>query len=84
MSMKKKENHNGSYSLRKELALAPGYLLLVTWVGFTAVVLFWVIGASLSTPADIFRGTVFQFQSGLHFENYARAWISSNIMVPGS
>lgn len=60
------------YSLKKQLALAPGYLLLVTWVGFTAIVLIWVIGASFSTPADIFRGTIFKFTSGLHFENYSR------------
>lgn len=78
--MKKSRGLN-SYSFKKELSMVPGYLLLVTWVGFTAVVLIWVVAASLSTPADIFKGTVFQFSSGVHFENYARAWISSNVSV---
>ena len=83
MSMDKNNKNllDEKYSLKKQLALAPGYLLLVTWVGFTAIVLIWVIGASLSTPADIFRGTIFKFTSGLHFENYSRAWVSSNVSI---
>ena len=79
---KEKESRMGaSYSLKKELSLIPGYLLLVTWVGFTAVILIWVVAASLSTPADIFKGTIFEFSSGIHFENYSRAWVSSNVSV---
>lgn len=77
----KKGEFGGSFSLKKEISLLPGYLLLVTWVGFTAIVLVWVIAASLSTPADIFRGTIFEFNSGLHFENYSRAWVSSKVSV---
>ena len=74
LKTKKKESRMGaSYSLKKELSLIPGYLLLVTWVGFTAVILIWVVAASLSTPADIFKGTIFEFSSGIHFENYSRA-----------
>ncbi len=80
LKMKKRE-FGGSFSLKKEISLIPGYLLLVTWVGFTAIVLIWVIAASLSTPADIFRGTIFEFNSGLHFENYSRAWVSSKVSV---
>lgn len=67
--------------IKRELKLAPGYLLLVTWVGFTAIILFWVIAASLSTTADIFKGTIFDFSTGLHWENYTRAWVSSNVSV---
>lgn len=67
--------------LRGQLKLVPGYLILATWVSFTFVVLFWVIGASLSTTGDIFRGTIFEFSTGLHFENYSRAWIGSNVAV---
>ena len=82
LKTKKKESRMGaSYSLKKELSLIPGYLLLVTWVGFTAVILIWVVAASLSTPADIFKGTIFEFSSGIHFENYSRAWVSSNVSV---
>lgn len=67
-----KEKENNPFSLKKELALAPGYLVLMAWVGFTAVILIWVIAASLSTTGDIFRGTIFEFSTGLHFENYSR------------
>ena len=50
LKTKKKESRMGaSYSLKKEFSLIPGYLLLVTWVGFTAVILIWVVAASLST-----------------------------------
>ena len=40
MRTTKKENRlDGAYNLKKELSMVPGYLLLVTWVGFTAVIL---------------------------------------------
>lgn len=81
MKSKVKEPRVSSFNLKKELSLVPGYLLLIAWVGFTAIVLVWVIAASLGTPADIFSGTVFEFNNGVHPENYARAWISSNVSV---
>ena len=80
-SKKKEQNFVGSYSLRKELSLVPSYLVLVLWVGFTAVILLWVIAASLSTTSDIFTGNVFGFTSGVHIENYARAWTAGNVSV---
>lgn len=67
--------------INKALSQVPGYLILATWVSFTATVLIWVIAASLSTPAEIFKGNIFQFTSGIHWENYSRAWISSNVSV---
>lgn len=70
---------NKRKGLNDQLRMAPGYLILSTWVGFTAVVLLWVIGASLSTTGDIFRGTIFKFATGLHWENYSRAWITANV-----
>lgn len=79
MKKKKEETTNNNFSLRKELSLVPGYLVLTVWVGFTAVILIWVIAASLSTTGDIFRGTIFEFDTGLHFENYSRVWFSSNV-----
>lgn len=78
--MAKKKSSQG-LNMRGQLKLAPGYLILATWVSFTFVVLFWVVGASLSTTGDIFRGTIFDFSTGLHFENYERAWIGSNVSV---
>lgn len=78
--MAEKKRRQG-LNMRGQLKLAPGYLVLATWVSFTFIVLFWVVGASLSTTGDIFRGTIFDFSTGLHFENYSRAWIGSNVSV---
>ncbi len=66
---------------KKELHLAPGYIILSLWVLFTFVLLGWVIAASSSTSKEIFSGDVFKFASGLHFENYAKAWSTSNVSV---
>ncbi len=66
---------------KKELRLAPGYLIVGIWVLFTAVMLFWILGASLSTSRDIFTGNIFSFETGLHFENYALAWNAQNVSV---
>lgn len=65
----------------KELRLAPGYIILSLWVLFTFVLLGWVVGASFSTSKEIFSGAVFQFESGFHLENYAKAWNTSNVSV---
>lgn len=64
---------------RKHLRLTPGYVLLVVWCAFTAVMVGWVVLASLSTTKEIFNGTMFQFESGLHFENYKNALFSHNV-----
>ena len=66
---------------KKELRLAPGYLVVSIWVLFTAVMLFWIVGASLSTSREIYRGEVFQFASGFHWSNYADAWNAQNVSV---
>ena len=66
---------------KKEAKLAPGYLLLIIWIAFTAMFLFWILSASFSTSREIFTGNVFKHASGLHFENYKNAWTSSNVSV---
>lgn len=66
---------------KKEAKLLPGYLIVFTWVAFTAVMLFWILGASLSTSREIFTGTVLKFKTGLHWENYATAWQVQNVSV---
>ncbi len=68
-------------SLVKSMKLWPGYLILLIWIGFSAILLVWILAASLSTSKEIYSGTVFQFASGLHFENYATAWKAQNISV---
>ena len=65
----------------KELRLLPGYIIVVAWIAFTAVILFWIVAASLSTSRDIFTGTVLEFSSGLHWENYVSAWKTQNVSV---
>lgn len=62
---------------KKELKLAPGYLILSIWILFTVVLLGWVIAASLSTTKAIFSGKI--LSSGFHIENYAKAWTNSNV-----
>ena len=66
---------------KKEVKLFPGYLIVGIWVAFTAVMIGWIIGASLSTSPEIFSGTVLEFATGLHWENYATAWNSQNVSV---
>lgn len=66
---------------KKEARLLPGYIIVCAWVGFTAVMLAWIIGASLSTSREIFTGTVFSFKTGIHWENYVTAWTNQNVSV---
>ncbi len=66
---------------KKEAKLLPGYIIVVTWVAFTAVMLGWIFAASLSTSREIFTGTVLEFASGLHWENYVAAWQTQNVSV---
>ena len=59
---------------KKELALAPGYLVVGIWVVFTFVLIGWIVLASFSTTREIFDGNLFKFATGLHPENYVKAW----------
>lgn len=74
-------NYNSRINWRKEAKLLPGYIIVIAWVLFTAVVLFWIFAASLSTSREIFSGKVLEFASGLHWENYATAWNAQNVSV---
>ena len=73
--------YNSRINWRKEAKLLPGYIIVIAWVVFTAVVLFWIFAASLSTSREIFSGKVLEFASGLHWENYATAWNTQNVSV---
>lgn len=81
MGKKEKVKYKEKVNWRKEAALIPGYLIVLLWILFTAVVLIWILGASLSTSREIFSGSVFKFESGFHWENYINAWQSSNVSV---
>lgn len=65
----------------KELKLAPGYIILTLWVLFAFVLIGWVFAAGFATTKDIFTGNALTFPTGLHFENYIKAWNSQNVSV---
>lgn len=81
MSKKKEPKVKEKINWRKEASLLPGYIIVLVWIIFTAAFLLWILGASLSTSREIFSGSVFKFESGLHFENYANAWKAQNVSV---
>ena len=75
--MAKEKKYRESVNWNKELRLAPGYLILIIWITFTFVLLGWVLLASFSTTKEIFSNKL--LDSGLHFENYVKAWINSDV-----
>jgi N-acetylglucosamine transport system permease protein len=58
-----------------------GYIPVTIWVVFTFVLVGWVFCASFSTSPEIFSDHMFSFRTGLHFENYVKAWKSQNVSV---
>ena len=79
--MAKEKKVRDRVNWHKELRLAPGYIILTLWVLFTFVLLGWVVGASFSTSKEIFSGGVFKLETGIHLENYVKAWNTSNVSV---
>ena len=77
--MAKEKEARRPFNLKKEVKLLPGYIILLLWVIFTIALLGWVFGASFSTTAEIFHGKALKFESGLHFENYAKAWNGAGV-----
>ena len=75
--MAKEKKYREPINWNKELKLAPGYLILILWISFTFVLLGWVLLASFSTTKEIFSKKL--LDSGLHFENYVKAWINSDV-----
>ena len=77
--MAKEKEPRKPFNLKKELKLAPGYIILLIWVIFTIVLLGWVFCASFSTTPEIFQACilktmpkpgmapVWQYSSGTHF-----------------
>ncbi|MDR0637299.1 MAG: carbohydrate ABC transporter permease [Spirochaetaceae bacterium] len=63
------------------LSSGIGSVILGIWVLFTFVLIGWVFFASLSTSSEIFSDHMFRFQSGLHFENYVKAWKTQRVSV---
>ena len=78
---KKKTKYREKINWDKERRLLPGYIVVIAWIAFTALILFWIAAASLSTSREIFTGTVLEFASGIHWENYLSAWTTQNVSV---
>ena len=68
--MEKEKKVRQKINWKKEMKLAPGYIVIILWVIFTFMLLGWILAASLSTTTDIFAGKALKFPTGLHFENY--------------
>lgn len=81
MKHKRSLKYREKINLKKEASLLPGYIVLIVWVLFTAAMLFWIMGASLSTSREIFSGSVFKFKTGFHWENYVSAWKGNNVSI---
>lgn len=78
---KKEKKVKEKINWKREAALLPGYLIVLAWIAFTAVILAWILGASLSTSREMFSGQVFKFETGFHFENYVSAWKAQNVSL---
>ena len=59
----------------------PGLLFCSLWCVVIFVILGYVLAASLSTSRDIFQNTVFQYETGLHWENYVTAWSKQKLYL---
>lgn len=66
---------------KKQMRLLSGHIIIGLWCLFTIGMLAWIVAASLSTSPEIMRGDALKFESGLHFENYVKAWNANNISV---
>ena len=79
MAKEKEKKVRQKINWKKEMKLAPGYIVIILWVIFTFMLLGWILAASLSTTTDIFAGKALKFPTGLHFENYVQAWGSGGV-----
>ena len=77
----KSKNTTTQYELKKQLRLWPAHLVIGLWCLFTIVMLCWIVAASFSTSPEIMKGETLKFATGIHFENYIRAWNANNISV---
>ena len=66
-----------SREMKKQMKLLPAYVPLVLWLLFCVFTVGWLFCASLSTTREIYSGNL--LQSGLHFENYVKAWVNNDI-----
>jgi N-acetylglucosamine transport system permease protein len=66
---------------QKPLSLCISYVIVGVWILFTFILIGWVFFASLSSSPEIFSDHMFSFRTGLHFENYVKAWNTQRVSV---
>jgi N-acetylglucosamine transport system permease protein len=64
-------------SLERLRATLPAYVVLGLWTLFIVYAIGWIVLASLSTTREIFSNAL--LSSGLHFENYGKAFGTLNM-----
>lgn len=65
--------------LKRQFALAPGYIVMAGWLLLTVLLIGWLLLASLSTTREVFTDSL--LASGLHFENYGEVLVTHNMGV---
>lgn len=75
------KNKNYSLDRYNQIKLIPSYILVVSWVVFTFILIGWVFFASFSSSQEIFSDHMFKFNTGFHFDNYARAWSTQKVSI---
>lgn len=78
MKRKSKNQEMEVFSLKKQMRLAPCYILGIIWVFFTIFMIGWIVAASFSTTREIFTGDV--MGSGIHLENYTKALFQNKVL----
>mgnify|MGYP004518157081 FL=1 len=73
----KKSHKLSKHEWAQQARLLPAYIPLVLWLVFCVFAIGWLFAASLSTSREVFSDSV--LHSGLHFENYVKAWRSNNV-----
>jgi N-acetylglucosamine transport system permease protein len=66
---------------KKKVSNVLSSIIPLIWVIFTFILIGWVFFASLSTSQEIFSDHMFKFTSGLHWENYVKAWNTQKVSV---
>lgn len=72
---------SGRERVKQRIFRTIGYCIVGLWVVFTFLLIGWVFFASFSTSSEIFSENMFKFESGLHFENYVKAWQTQKVSV---
>jgi len=70
-----------SVDKKNQIKLIPSYIIIIAWVVFTFVTIGWVFFASFSSSSEIFSDHMFSFKTGIHFENYLKAWRTQKVSV---